>query len=56
MSRGGNGTWDLSPNDIDALRHVMSLVDALAIELAERNGEESWQAIEWAERQMEAGV
>ena len=54
MATSSSGTWHLSPNDVAALRHVLDLIDALANELAERDNEEPWQTIEWAERQMEA--
>jgi hypothetical protein len=26
---GGSPTWDLSPNDLAALRHVLSIIDAI---------------------------
>lgn len=32
------GTWDLSPNDKAALRHVLGMINFLADELAVRNG------------------
>jgi len=30
--------WDLSPNDKEALRHVLGLINSLAFELAEITG------------------
>lgn len=32
------GTWDLSPNDKEALRHVLGLVNVLADEVAKYEG------------------
>lgn len=32
------GTWDLSPNDKEALRHVLGLVNVLADEVAKFEG------------------
>jgi len=53
MISDDGGTWDLSPNDKAALRHVMDLIDKLAEESSETDGIEPWEAIEWAERLME---
>jgi len=33
-----NQTWDLSPNDRDALRHVLGLVMSMADEIARQDG------------------
>ena len=33
------GTWDLSPNDKAALRHVLGLVNSLAEDLADYGGQ-----------------
>lgn len=32
------GTWDLSPNDKEALRHVLGMVNVLADDLAKYEG------------------
>ena len=33
------GTWDLSPNDKAALRHVIGMVNVMADELAQEHGQ-----------------
>lgn len=32
-------TWDLSPNDKEALRHVLGLINSMAWEIAESTGQ-----------------
>lgn len=39
MATNDGGTWDLSPNDRAALKHVLGMVDVMADELAREHGQ-----------------
>jgi hypothetical protein len=43
-------TWDLSPNDKDALHYVIGLVDVLARKLADHHGTTIPLEISWASK------
>lgn len=53
MIKDKGQTWDLSPNDKKALRHVWLLIEELAGEVAAYRGQDVTEAIEAAELKME---
>lgn len=53
MCQPNQQTWDLSPNDVDAIRHVLGIVNALADYVACYEGSTVPQAISEAGQRVD---